>query len=113
MTLETSSLKVLMVTTRYFPYIGGIETHVYEVGRRLVERGISVTILTTVPYTSATPLSKEEVIEGMRIIRVRAWPSQRDYCIAPEMFSIIKHGKVAPLGITANCFSGRCSRSRK
>ncbi len=89
---ETSSLNVLMVATRYFPYIGGVETHVYEVGRRLAGRGINITVLTTVPYTSATPLPKEEVIEGMRIIRVRAWPSQRDYCIAPEMFSLIKHG---------------------
>ncbi|HYT36542.1 MAG TPA: glycosyltransferase family 4 protein [Ktedonobacteraceae bacterium] len=81
-----------MVTTRYFPYMGGIETHVYEVGRRLASRGISVSILTTVPYTSATPLPKEEEIEGVRIIRVRAWPPQRDYCIAPEIFSIIKYG---------------------
>ncbi len=89
---ETSNLNVLMVATRYFPYMGGLETHVYEVGRRLADRGISITVLTTVPYTSATPLPEEEVIEGMRIIPVRAWPSQRDYCIAPEIFSIIKHG---------------------
>src|SRR5712692_3872528 len=88
----TERLNVLMVSTRYFPYMGGIETHVYEVGRRLASRGINITVLTTVPYTSATPLPKEEVIEGMRIIRVRAWPSQRDYCIAPKMFSLIKHG---------------------
>ena len=92
MTGETSNLNVLMVATRYFPYMGGVETHVYEVGRRLAGRGISITILTTVPYTSATPLPKEEEVEGMRIIRVRAWPPQRDYCIAPEMFSRIKHG---------------------
>ena len=88
----TSGPNVLMVTTRYFPYMGGIETHVYEVGRRLASRGISVTILTTVPQASATPLPEEEVIEEMRIIRVRAWPAQRDYCIAPEMFSRIKYG---------------------
>ncbi len=89
MTRETSRLNVLMVATRYFPYMGGIETHVHEVGRRLANKGNSITILTT---TSATPLPKEEVIEGMRIIRVRAWPPQRDYYIAPEMFSLIKDG---------------------
>ena len=88
----TDPLNVLMVTARYFPYIGGIETHVHEVGRRLAGRGISITILTTAPHTSATPLPEEEVIEGMRIIRVRAWPPQRDYYIAPEMFSLIKDG---------------------
>ena len=89
---ETSRLNVLMVTTRYFPYMGGIETHVYEVGRRLASRGISVTILTTVPQASATALPEEEVIEEMRIIRVRAWPAQRDYCITPKIFSVIKYG---------------------
>ncbi len=89
MTGETSRLNVLMVTARYFPYMGGIETHVHEAGRRLASKGNSITILTT---TSATALPKEEVIEGMRIIRVRAWPSQRDYYIAPAMFSLIKDG---------------------
>lgn len=89
---ETSRLNVLMVTTRYFPYMGGIETHVYEVGRRLASSGISITILTTVPYTSTTPLPEEEVIEKMRIIRARAWPAQRDYCITPKIFSVIKYG---------------------
>src|SRR3989442_11457031 len=90
---ETSRPNVLMVTARYFPCMGGIETHVYEVGRRFAARGIGVTILTTAPHTSVTPLPKEEEIEGVRIIRVRAWPPQRDYYLAPEMYSIIKRGK--------------------
>lgn len=87
-------LNILMVTARYFPYMGGIETHVHEVGRRLAERGSNVTILTTVPTPPAhsQPLPEEETIEGMRIIRVPAWPPQRDYYIAPEIFSLVKHG---------------------
>ena len=89
---EAGKLKVLMVATRYFPYIGGIETHVYEVGRRLAGRGIGITILTTVPYGSDASLPEEEVIEGVRILRVRAWPSQRDYGISPKIFSLIKRG---------------------
>ncbi len=34
---ESRSLRVLMVAARYFPYMGGVETHVYEVGRRLAQ----------------------------------------------------------------------------
>jgi glycosyltransferase involved in cell wall biosynthesis len=85
---------ILMVTARYFPYMGGIETHVYEVGRRLAKKGVGVTILTTVPHTLASTPSfpKEEFIDGVRIIRVRAWPAQRDYYFAPEMYSLIKRG---------------------
>ncbi len=66
--------------------------HVHEVGRRLVENGVNVTLLTTVPHIPHASFPKEEVIEGMRIIRVPAWPPQRDYYIAPEIDSIIKQG---------------------
>ncbi len=89
----TSALMVLMVTPRYFPYMGGLETHVHEAGRRLVESGVDLTLLTTAPHTYPTPLPKEEVSEGMRIIRVRAWPPGRDYYIAPEIYSITRRGK--------------------
>lgn len=86
-------LKVLMVTPRYFPYVGGTETHVHEVGPRLVERGIHVTLLTTVANPEDyNHLPHEEIVGGMRIIRVRAWPAQRDYYYTPEIRSYIKKG---------------------
>jgi glycosyltransferase involved in cell wall biosynthesis len=64
------------------------------VGRRLARKGIGITILTTMPHFSASTstVPKEEFIEGMRVLRVQAWPRQRDYYFAPEMFSLIKHG---------------------
>src|SRR5260370_13137464 len=89
MTGETSAPSVLMVTPRYSPYIGGIETHVREVGHHLVDRGVRDTLLTTAPYAVSAPLPKEEVIEGMRVIRVRTLLPQPDYYIAPEIYSII------------------------
>jgi glycosyltransferase involved in cell wall biosynthesis len=88
----TKRLHVLMVTPRYFPYMGGLETHVHEAGRRLVGSGVDVTLLTTMPHTLLTPIPNQEVIEGMRVIRVRAWPSERDYYIAPKVYSIIERG---------------------
>ncbi len=108
---EKSSINVLMVTAQYFPAMGGIETHVHEVGRRLVQSGVNVTILTTHPHTSETASS--EVIEGMNVLRVQAWPRQRDYYLAPEMYAIIRnkawdlvhcqgcHTLVPPLAMTA------------
>ncbi|EFH81676.1 glycosyltransferase family 4 protein [Ktedonobacter racemifer] len=84
-------LKVLMVTPRYFPYVGGTETHVHEVGPRLAERGIHVTILTTIANPDDYDrLPHEETVEGMRVIRVRAWPAQRDYYYTSEIRSYIK-----------------------
>lgn len=83
-------LNVIMVTPRYYPYMGGIETHVYEVGRRLAQRGNRITILTTMPHAALSSLPREEESQGMRIIRVPAWPKSRDYYLAPEIRSIIK-----------------------
>src|SRR5258707_693833 len=82
-----------MVTPRYYPYMGGIETHVYEVGRRLAQNGNRITILTTAPDLSQPFFSREEDSQGMRILRVRSWPRKRDYYFAPEVRSIIKQTK--------------------
>src|SRR5712675_2869927 len=87
-----NALNVLMVAPRYFPYIGGLETHVYEVGRCLARNGVNVTLLTTVAHSFPVPQPDEDIVEGMHIIRVRAWPRERDYHIAPEIYSIIKSG---------------------
>lgn len=86
-------LRVLMATPRYFPYMGGVETHVYETGRRLAQRGIDITILTTMPSQSETPLPREIQSDGLRIIRVPVLPGSRDLYIAPEMYSLIKQGE--------------------
>lgn len=84
---------ILMVTPRYYPYMGGIETHVYEVGRRLAQNGNRITILTTAPNGVVSALPREEESEGMHIIRVQAWPRKRDYYFAPEMRALIKQEK--------------------
>ena len=83
-------LRVLMVTARYFPYMGGIETHVYEAARRLVQSGIDVTVATT---DSSSTLPREETQHGVRITRVRAWPAERDYYWAPGLYALITRGK--------------------
>lgn len=81
--------RVLLVTARYFPFIGGTETHTYEMARRLVALGHAVTVLTTDPGGT---LPTEECIEGVRILRVRAWPANRDYYFAPALARVIAAG---------------------
>jgi glycosyltransferase involved in cell wall biosynthesis len=88
-------LNVLMISPRFFPSAGGIQTHIYEVGRRLVTKGVNVTVLTTLIQDEATgpsgvELPEEEIFEGMRIIRVPIWPRHSDYCIAPKITHYIK-----------------------
>lgn len=75
--------RVLMVTPRYAPYVGGVEQHVYEVARRLVAQGNRVCVLTT---DRSGRLPEMEEMGGVEIRRVRAWPRRRDYCFAPGIY---------------------------
>src|SRR4051794_2271710 len=72
----SNGLRLLFVTPRYLPFIGGVENHVYQVARRLVQRGVDVTVLTT--DTTGT-LEPRETLEGVKVQRVRAFPADRDY----------------------------------
>ncbi|WP_250283480.1 MULTISPECIES: glycosyltransferase family 4 protein [unclassified Frankia] len=83
-------LRVLQVTPRFFPDMGGIETHVYETARRLnTMPGLRVDILTTDRDGSRPPV---EVVEGIRVRRVPAWPRERDYYVAPRIRAAVGGG---------------------
>lgn len=85
----SNTLHVLLVAARYFPYLGGVETHVYEVGRRLAAAGVDVTILTTDP-SGRLPIVEES--NNVHIHRVRAWPGNKDYYFAPGIYRFITRG---------------------
>src|SRR5438128_1723946 len=87
---STMRRRVLLVTARYFPHIGGTETHVYEVAQRLARADVDVTVLATDP--SAT-LPTDEIVNGVHIKRVRAWPAHHDYYFAPGIYRFITQGQ--------------------
>ncbi|MER9228577.1 glycosyltransferase family 4 protein [Mesorhizobium sp. M0437] len=103
-------MRILMVAARCYPLMGGIETHIQEVGPRLVARGHTVDVLTT---DSSGELPVEEEVSGMRVQRVPAWPRKLDLYVAPGIYSAIRRGAwdlihfqgyntfVAPIGLLA------------
>lgn len=103
-------LSILYVSARYPPFVGGTEIHTAEVARRMAAKGHDVTVLTTVFEPMPT---SEEIVEGVRVVRLRAWPADYDFYLAPALFSSIRHGKwdivhcqgyhtfVAPAAMTA------------
>ncbi|NPV65888.1 MAG: glycosyltransferase family 4 protein [Anaerolineae bacterium] len=109
MTTDTP-LRVLQVTARYLPLVGGTEMHTYQVASRLATSGIDVTVLTTDRGGQLLPV---EEIAGVSVRRVRAWPSGRDYYFAPDLIPVITeerwdvvhcqgyHTLVAPLAMLA------------
>ncbi len=83
-------LRVLMVAHKFVPDQGGIETHVLEVARRLNSRPeFDITVLTT-DLSQTRP--KDEVIEGVRTLRVPAYPKSKDYYLAPGIVPIVRGG---------------------
>ena len=103
-------MRILMVAARCHPFMGGIETHIQEVGPRLTARGYTVEVLTTDP---SGEWPAEENVLGMHVRRVPAWPKAHDFYIAPGIFAAIRCGSwdlihfqgygtfVVPIGLLA------------
>lgn len=83
-------LRILMVTPRYLPHMGGVENHVYQVAQRLVQCGADVTVLTTDPSRQLPPF---EVTAGVKVRWIAAYPAQRDYHFAPALLKVIRPGQ--------------------
>lgn len=103
-------LRILQVSARYRPYVGGTEIHTREVAVELSRRGHDVTVLTTDP---GADLPAEEDLDGVRVVRVRAWPRGSDLYLAPGLVKVIDtqdwdlvhvqgyHTAVAPVALWA------------
>ena len=113
--------RILFVTPRYFPYVGGVQNHVYQVASRLARLGIDITVLTSNP---GGQLPASENMDGVKLRRVRAWPAKRDYYFAPDIYRIITqerwdivhvqsyHTLVAPFAMVAAWKARRRRTSR-
>jgi len=88
-TMTPASRRILMATPRYAPYVGGVQRHVQELARRVAAAGCEVTVLTT---DVSGNLPREERLEDVSVMRVRAWPRNRDYYFAPEVARVVAHG---------------------
>ena len=108
-------VRLVVVTPRFVPDMGGVERHVYETTRRLAASGVDVTVLAADP-TRHRPL--RERIDGVTVGRVAAWPSKRDWYFAPRLYDVVSGGKwdilhvqswhtaVAPMAMIAASRSG-------
>lgn len=79
-----------MATPRFLPHIGGVERHVERVATRLVERGCSVTVLTT---GLEQGLPSHDRIGGVDVRRVSAFRNGRDLYAAPGIYTEVKRGE--------------------
>jgi glycosyltransferase involved in cell wall biosynthesis len=78
-------VNIVHVCSAFYPSQGGVESHVYHVSRRVVERGHNVTVITS-NLVDCRPqkLPKEEIIDG---IRVRRFYVRSPYPISKLVFT--------------------------
>lgn len=101
-------LRVLMVTPRSPLLQGGVERHVMETSKRIAAAGEEVEVLCSDP---GGPPTRVERRAGVEIRSVRAYPAERDWCLAPRLWPEIRrasadivhvqsyHTLVAPLAM--------------
>ncbi|NQE45999.1 D-inositol-3-phosphate glycosyltransferase [ANME-1 cluster archaeon GoMg2] len=80
-------MKIIQVSPRYYPDIGGVETHVKEMSERLVRKGFEVEMVTTDP---SGKLRNEDVIKGVKVRRFRSVAPNDAYFIAPQIYFYLK-----------------------
>jgi glycosyltransferase involved in cell wall biosynthesis len=89
--MASQPIRVLMVTARFLPDLGGVETHTHEVSRRIAKHNdFNVTVLTTDP-TGTRPVCEQ--FDGFTVLRCRSYPRNRDYYFAPALYGLILKGQ--------------------
>lgn len=58
---------ILFLARLYHPHIGGVENHVRTLSHELIKKGFNITVLTE---RFKTNLMEEEVIDGVRVVRI-------------------------------------------
>jgi len=85
-------MRILQVTPRFPPAIGGVEEHVYRISRELARRGHTVTVITSNEEDGKIcPLVKEN-LDGIQVYRFPLFmPSVfRELWLIPEVVSILR-----------------------
>ena len=83
-------MKIAQVCPRYSPDIGGVETHVAEISKRLVARGHEVTVITTDP---SGRLPRSEKLDGVNVLRFRSLAPGDAYYFAPSLYGYMRKNK--------------------
>jgi len=78
-------MRIAFVAPRFYPEIGGVETHVFEIARRM--REFDVEVLATDP---SGKLAKAEEIEEIKVRRFKSFAPGNAYFFSPELWGYLK-----------------------
>lgn len=92
-------MKIIQVTQRFFPAIGGVETHVYNIAEKLVEKGHEVTVYTSDLLRDNPQIrlcNVKDTVNGIRIRRFKAFkllPKIEASTVMPSMITALSKEK--------------------
>lgn len=80
-------MKILQVHSFFYPHIGGSETYVLELSKRLIQRGHRVMVITS--KLPGTP--ERECLEGIEVIRVAGYyfPKVPYFLFSPRLLAVL------------------------
>jgi glycosyltransferase involved in cell wall biosynthesis len=94
-----AKMKLFFLTRLYSPHIGGVERHVMEVGRRLIVKGESITVLTE---RHDEKLKGSEIINGVKVIRF-SYPKIKFFGLVSIWFWLFKNRKLIEESDVVHC----------
>jgi glycosyltransferase involved in cell wall biosynthesis len=80
-------VKILLVTHRYPPHTGGVETHIHEVATRLAARGHDVTVFTADGGSTVQSRTNDEAVT---VRRFRSFSPDDAFYVAPQITTAIR-----------------------
>jgi glycosyltransferase involved in cell wall biosynthesis len=93
---------VCHVSQRFRPYIGGVETHVEEITKRLLKKGLNVEVLTTDPSGA---LKKTEIVNDVLVRRFRSFAPNEAYFLSPQLERYLRKHSQSYDVVHAHCYS--------
>ncbi|TMT87286.1 glycosyltransferase family 1 protein [Haloterrigena sp. H1] len=80
-------MKILLVTHRYPPHTGGVETHVREIAVRLDAKGHDVTVFSA---DATDNINRQNVDDGVLVRRYRSARPGNAFYIAPQLVKAVR-----------------------
>lgn len=87
---KTRNKNILFILPKYYPHIGGVEKHVYEISNRLINKNYNINILTE-RYDDVLP--RKEIINKIKIIRIQ-YPKIKYLGLLFIWFELLKNIKI-------------------
>ncbi len=80
-------LKIVHACNRYYPYFGGLESHVQNLSENMVKQGHDVSVYSTDPTGK---LHAFEEIDGVKVYRFKSFAPHDSYFLSTKLYQSLK-----------------------